>query len=75
MHPGEVPSEELEQIGLSPAGLSRQTAVPANRISRIIWTNLQNQFELAILHAKAGKAIALLPTSLTNQSILTGLIR
>lgn len=36
IHPGEVLSEELEQLGISPTELSRQIRVPANRISQII---------------------------------------
>jgi antitoxin HigA-1 len=36
VHPGEVLADELEEIGISPTELSRQLAVPANRVSRII---------------------------------------
>lgn len=36
IHPGEVLADELEEIGVSPTELSRQLAVPANRISQII---------------------------------------
>jgi addiction module HigA family antidote len=36
IHPGEVPAEELDQLGVSPTVLSRQIRVPANRISQII---------------------------------------
>jgi addiction module HigA family antidote len=36
IHPGEVLADELEEIGISPTELSRQLAVPANRISQII---------------------------------------
>jgi antitoxin HigA-1 len=36
IHPGQVLADELEEIGISPTELSRQLAVPANRISQII---------------------------------------
>ena len=36
LHPGEVLADELEDIGISPTELSRQLAVPANRVSQII---------------------------------------
>ena len=36
VHPGEILAEELEEIGVSPTELSRQLAVPPNRISQII---------------------------------------
>lgn len=36
IHPGEVLADELEEIGVSPTELSRQLAVPANRLSQII---------------------------------------
>lgn len=36
IHPGEILADELEEIGISPTELSRQLAVPANRISQII---------------------------------------
>ena len=36
IHPGEILAEELEEIGISPTELSRQLAVPPNRISQII---------------------------------------
>ena len=36
IHPGEVLADELEEIGISSTELSRQLAVPANRISQII---------------------------------------
>jgi antitoxin HigA-1 len=36
IHPGEVLADELEEIGISPTELSRQLAVPANRVSQII---------------------------------------
>lgn len=36
IHPGEVLSEALEALGVSPIELSRQIRVPANCISRII---------------------------------------
>jgi len=36
IHPGEVLADELEDIGISPTELSRQLAVPANRVSQII---------------------------------------
>lgn len=36
IHPGEILAEELEEIGVSPTELSRQLAVPPNRISQII---------------------------------------
>jgi addiction module HigA family antidote len=36
IHPGEVLADELEEIGISPTELSRQLAIPANRISQII---------------------------------------
>jgi addiction module HigA family antidote len=36
IHPGEIFGEELEEIGISAAGLARTLAVPTNRISQII---------------------------------------
>ncbi len=36
IHPGEILADELEEIGISPTELSRQLAVPPNRISQII---------------------------------------
>ena len=36
VHPGKVLAEELAALGVSPTELSRQIAVPPNRISQII---------------------------------------
>jgi antitoxin HigA-1 len=36
IHPGEILRDELEEIGISAAELSRQIRVPENRISQII---------------------------------------
>jgi addiction module HigA family antidote len=36
VHPGKVLAEELEALGVTPTELSRQIAVPPNRISQII---------------------------------------
>jgi addiction module HigA family antidote len=36
IHPGEILAEELEALGVSPTGLSRQIRVPANRITQIV---------------------------------------
>ena len=36
VHPGEILGDELEEIGISGAELSRQIRVPENRISQII---------------------------------------
>jgi addiction module HigA family antidote len=36
IHPGEILGDELEEIGLSSAELSRTLRVPANRISQLI---------------------------------------
>lgn len=36
IHPGEILSGELEEIGVSPTELSRQIKVPPNRITQII---------------------------------------
>jgi addiction module HigA family antidote len=36
IHPGEILAEELEEIGVSATELSRQLAVPPNRITQII---------------------------------------
>ena len=36
IHPGEILGDELEEIGISAAGLARTLAVPTNRISQII---------------------------------------
>jgi addiction module HigA family antidote len=36
IHPGEHLAEELEELGLSAAELSRQIAVPVNRVTGII---------------------------------------
>src|SRR5690349_5560883 len=37
IHPGEILADELEELGVSPTELVRQIAVPANRISQIIY--------------------------------------
>jgi antitoxin HigA-1 len=36
IHPGEILADELDEIGLSAAGLARLVDVPANRISQIV---------------------------------------
>ncbi len=36
MHPGEILADELEEIGITGAELSRQIDVPPNRISQIV---------------------------------------
>jgi addiction module HigA family antidote len=36
IHPGEILADELEELGVSPTELSRQLAVPPNRITQII---------------------------------------
>ncbi len=36
IHPGEMLGEELDELGITAAELSRQLNVPANRISQII---------------------------------------
>lgn len=36
IHPGEILADELAEIGINPTELSRQIAVPPNRISQII---------------------------------------
>src|SRR5258708_21186850 len=36
IHPGEILADEVEEIGITPTELSRQIAVPPNRISQII---------------------------------------
>ena len=36
IHPGEILSDELEELGVSPTELARQINVPANRVSQII---------------------------------------
>ena len=36
IHPGEILSDELEELGVSPTELARQIKVPANRVSQII---------------------------------------
>jgi len=36
LHPGEVIADELAELGITPAELSRQIGVPPNRIARII---------------------------------------
>lgn len=36
VHPGEVLSEELDELGISPSELARQLQVPANRITQIV---------------------------------------
>ncbi len=36
IHPGEILTDELNELGLSAAELARQIRVPANRISQII---------------------------------------
>ena len=39
IHPGEILAEELAELGVSPTELSRQLAVPPNRITQIIRGN------------------------------------
>lgn len=36
VHPGEILSDELAEIGVSPTELARQLRVPANRITQIV---------------------------------------
>ena len=36
IHPGEILADELNELGVSPTELSRQLAVPPNRINQII---------------------------------------
>ena len=36
IHPGEILADELQELGISASELSRQIAVPPNRISQII---------------------------------------
>lgn len=36
IHPGEILADELEELGITPTELSRQIAVPPNRVSQII---------------------------------------
>jgi antitoxin HigA-1 len=36
IHPGEILAEELTELGITPAELSRQINVPPNRVSQII---------------------------------------
>ena len=36
IHPGEILADELNELGMTPAALAREIAVPPNRISQII---------------------------------------
>jgi addiction module HigA family antidote len=36
IHPGEILADELRELGITPTELSRQLAVPPNRITQII---------------------------------------
>ena len=36
IHPGEILAGELQEIGVTPTGLSRQINVPVNRVTQII---------------------------------------
>lgn len=36
IHPGQILSEELSELGVTPTELARQLQVPANRISQIV---------------------------------------
>ena len=36
IHPGQILADELEELGITPTELSRQIAVPPNRVSQII---------------------------------------
>ena len=36
IHPGEILADELSELGVTPTELSRQLAVPPNRITQII---------------------------------------
>jgi antitoxin HigA-1 len=36
VHPGEILSDELSEIGVSPTELARQLRVPANRLTQIV---------------------------------------
>jgi addiction module HigA family antidote len=36
IHPGEILADELAELGVTPTELSRQIAVPANRVTQLI---------------------------------------
>jgi addiction module HigA family antidote len=36
IHPGEILADELEELGLSAAGLGRELRVPTNRVTQIL---------------------------------------
>jgi addiction module HigA family antidote len=36
IHPGQILADELDELGITPTELSRQIAVPPNRVSQII---------------------------------------
>jgi addiction module HigA family antidote len=36
IHPGEILADELQELGVTPTELSRQIAVPPNRVTQII---------------------------------------
>ncbi len=60
-----VPANRISQIINGKRHVSADTALRLGHwfgTSARFWTNLQNQFDLAIAQRKAGKAIAALPT-------------
>jgi len=70
IHPGEIPADELEEIGLSakrPAGKRSMTADTALRLRRYFsmsadfWMNLQGAYELDLARQQLGRTIQRIP--------------
>ncbi|MGD0009070.1 MAG: HigA family addiction module antitoxin [Terriglobia bacterium] len=73
IHPGEILADELKEIGISAAELSRTLQVPAIsadtalRLARYfgttpdLWMNLQKTYELDLARKQLGKAISHIP--------------
>ena len=73
IHPGEILADELKEIGISAAELSRTLQVPAIsadtalRLARYfgttpdLWMNLQKTYELDLARQQLGKAISHIP--------------
>ena len=64
MHPGEHLAEELSELGMSAAELTRQLGVPANRITEILNRRaITGDTALRLAHSfGSGKSIRALPT-------------
>ena len=64
IHPGEVLSDELEELGITPTELARQVKVPANWMTQIIngKRNITGDIALRLGHWFGTSAIFWLPS-------------